>query len=279
MRKALEFMWRSLFMNEPRQYPIPPRLRTNNRRSWGMAGLLLALLVGCGGQAEPLPQSTAESILEELKAMRSALERMEKTNSVTAKAARPRARTTATVNIAQRPVMGAADAPVTLVEFTDYECPYCVRFTKTTFEQLKADYIDAGKLRLVVKDMPLAMHANARKAAQASHCAGEQDAYWPMHKTLFENAKQLDEARLPSYAAQLSLDAKEFAACMGSERYLAAISSDVLEANRAGISGTPSFILGASTGDTVRGNILKGARPFDIFKEQIDALLAEHTRG
>ena len=249
------------------------------RRSkhWLWAGLATVLLAGCGGQAEPLQQATGEAILAELKAVRATLERMEKSGGVVAKAA-PRP-STATVSIKDRPVIGAADAPVTLVEFTDYQCPYCVRFTQTTFAQLKADYVDTGKLRIVVKDTPLAMHANARKAAQASHCAGEQDAYWPMHMMLFDNAKQLEEASLPGYAAQLQLDVEAFTACMGSDRHLQSISSDTLEANKAGISGTPSFVLGASKGDTVEGRILTGARPFDDFKAQIDAVLAELAKG
>ena len=137
--------------------------------------------------------------------------------------------------------------------------------------------------RIVVKDLPLAMHANARKAAQASHCAGEQDAYWPMHMILFANAKQLDEASLPGYAAQLQLDGTAFSACLASDRHLQSISSDMLEAKNAGISGTPSFVLGASNGDTVQGNIIRGAQSFDNFKQhfkqQIEALLAKQAEG
>jgi len=245
----------------------------------GAKACLLALLLGGAtlARAEPLQQATGQAILEELKAMRATLERIEKSGAVAAKPAqRP---TTATVGIAERPAMGAPDAPVTLVELTDYQCPYCVRFTQTTFAQLKEAYVDTGKLRIVVKDTPLAMHANARKAAQASHCAGEQDAYWPMHMALFDNAKQLDEASLPDYAAGLKLDMDAFTACLGSDRHLQAISADVLEARKAGISGTPSFVLGASNGDTVEGNIIQGAQPFDEFKRQIDALLAEQAKG
>jgi protein-disulfide isomerase len=240
---------------------------------------LLALLL-CGAtlaHAEALHQATGEAILEELKAMRATLERIEKSGAVAAKPTqRP---STATVGIAERPVVGTPDAPVTLVEFTDYQCPYCVRFTKTTFAQLKEAYVDTGKLRIVVKDTPLAMHANARKAAQASHCAGEQDAYWPMHMALFDNAKQLDEASLPGYAAILKLDMEEFSACLGSDRHLQSISADILEANKVGISGTPSFVLGVSNGDKVQGNIIQGAQPFDEFKRQIDALLVEQAEG
>ena len=180
-------------------------------------------------------------------------------------------------SIKDRPVIGKAGAPVTLVEFMDFECPYCNRFTKTTFAQLRAAYVDTGKLRIVVKDSPLMMHANARKAAQAAHCAGEQDAYWPMHMMLFDNAKQLGEEHLPSYAATLKLDGNAFASCITSDRYLKSISSDMLEAKNAGISGAPAFVLGASNGDAVEGNIIVGAQPLDTFKQQIDALLAKQT--
>mgnify|MGYP001821987187 CR=1 FL=1 len=253
-----------------------------NKRAWlttlgtkACVGLLAVMLQGISlAQAEPLQQATGEAILSELKAMRVALERMEKAG-IGAK--RQRAPTTAKVSIKDRPVIGKADAPVTLVEFTDYECPYCNRFTKTTFGQLKAAYVDAGKLRIVVKDSPLMMHTNARKAAQAAHCAGEQDAYWPMHMLLFDNAKQLGEERLPSYAAKLKLDGKAFASCITSDRHLKSISSDMLEAKSAGISGAPAFVLGVSNGDHVQGNVIVGAQPLDVFKRQIDALLAKQV--
>jgi len=253
-----------------------------NERTWlatlgakTCVGLLVVLLQGVSvAQAEPLQQATGEAILVELKAMRVALERIEK---VGLGSQRKKAPATAKVSIKDRPFIGKADAPVTLVEFTDYECPYCNRFTKTTFGQLKAAYVDTGKLRIVVKDSPLMMHANARKAAQAAHCAGEQDAYWPMHMLLFDNAKQLGEERLPSYAAKLKLDGKAFASCITSDRHLKSISSDMLEAKNAGISGAPAFVLGASNGGAVQGNIIVGAQPLDTFKRQIDALLAKQT--
>jgi protein-disulfide isomerase len=245
----------------------------------GARACLLILMLGSApvALAEPLQQGTGEAILAELKAVRAALERIEKAGAIAPQ--RPQAAATASVNVKGRPAMGDAGAPVTLVEFTDYQCPFCVRFTTTTFAQLKQAYVDTGKLRIVVKDMPLAMHANARRAAQASHCAGEQDAYWPMHLMLFDNYKQLNEESLPGYAAQLQLDVEAFSACLTSDRHLQSISSDMQEAKRAGISGTPSFVLGASNGDTVQGNIIRGAQSFDNFKQQIEALLAEQAEG
>jgi protein-disulfide isomerase len=237
----------------------------------------LALLITSVVQAEPLQQATGEAILTELKAMRETLERIEKNGGLAVRVPKPSG--IAAVSIKDRQVLGAPDAPVTLVEFTDFQCPYCVRFTKTSFAQLKAAFVDTGKLRIVVKNTPLVMHANARKAAQASLCAGDQGAYWPMHMKLFDNAKQLGETFLPGYAAELKLDVEAFAACLASDRHLNAIASDSKEAQAAGISGTPTFVLGASNGDMVQGEIIRGSLPFEAFQGKIMALLKKQVDG
>lgn len=129
---------------------------------------------------------------------------------------------TARVSIEDAVALGMADAPVTVVEFTDYQCPYCLRFVENTFPKLKEAFIDTGKVRWVVRDMPLGFHRNARKAAQAAHCAGEQDKFWEMRSVLFANAKQLEETNLPRYAETIGLNPSEFEECLASDRYLAA---------------------------------------------------------
>ena len=230
---------------------------------------LAAMLFSSMAQAKAMNQETGEAILEELQAIRALLERIEQSAAPS---------TVATVITKARPALGDKNAPVTLVEFTDYQCPFCARFMRDTYPQLKEDYIDTGKVRLVVKDLPLAMHANARKAAQAAHCAGEQDAFWPMHEKLFEHSQQLEAGRLPGYAAEIGLDAGDFAACLASDRHLADIDGDSSEAARNGITGTPTFVLAAGTGDRVRGEKIRGAQPFASFKTQIDALLAKQTK-
>jgi protein-disulfide isomerase len=248
------------------------------------AGFLSVLMVLVPTLAAPPPalaqamsEEQGEAILEELKAIRALLERMEgRALPPAPSAARPQAAPARiAVSTKGRPALGDAEAPLTLVEFTDYQCPFCNRFFKTTFPELKKRYIDTGKLRLVVKDLPLAFHANARKAAQAAHCAGEQGKFWALHDKLYENAARLEAANLPGYAAQAGLDAAAFRDCLASARHLDAIDGDAAEAGRVGITGTPSFVLGRTTEDTVQGEKIVGAQPYAAFAAKIEALLAE----
>lgn len=162
------------------------------------------------------------------------------------------------VDIGGRPVRGDPAAPVTLVEFSDYECPYCQAFAAESWPRLKADYVDTGRLRYVVHDFPLPGHPRARAGAIAATCAGEQGKYWEMHDALFAAAGQLREQDLEAHAAQLGLDAKLFAACRAEQRHQARLDADVDAARRAGARGTPGFLVGASAGSVVRGRLLQG---------------------
>jgi len=179
------------------------------------------------------------------------------------------------ISIADRPVLGEPDAPVTMVEFVDYECPYCRRFFEGAYPRLKREYIDPGKLRLVLKDLPLGFHRQARPAAQAAHCAGEQGKYWPMHDKLFGGGSGLNPGALLAYGDQLSLDGTAFRECLESERHLAQIDADVAESRAAGIPGTPAFVLGPSTGEVVQGAHISGALPFPVFRGRIERLLQD----
>src|SRR3989440_6854912 len=113
-------------------------------------------------------------------------------------------------SVADGPLLGRADAPVTLVEFADYQCPFCQRFFATTLPALKKDYIDTGKLRYVFRDFPLDMHAHARQSAEAAHCAGEQGKYWAMHDALFQHQGALDPPQLAEYARAVGVDGAGF---------------------------------------------------------------------
>ncbi len=232
--------------------------------------------------AQGMSVEQGEAILEELKAIRGLLERMEGRGLPSApsaarpQAARPQAAPArVSVSAKGRPALGDPEAPLTLVEFTDYQCPFCNRFFRTAFPEIKKKYIDSGKLRLVIKDLPLAFHANARGAAQAAHCAGEQGRFWPLHDKLYENATRLEAANLPGYGEQAGLEADAFRDCLASERHLAAIDGDAAEAGRVGITGTPSFVLGRTTADAIAGEKIVGAKPYPAFEAKIEALLAE----
>jgi protein-disulfide isomerase len=222
-----------------------------------------------------ISRDQADAMLLELREIRKLLENIEKKGLAQA-AAQPRKPRTATVTIdPDRPAMGSAGAPVTVVEFTDYQCPFCRRFTQSTFPLLKSEYIDTGKLRWVVRDMPLAFHANARKAGRSVHCANEQGRFWEMRDTLFKNSAKLGEEDLRKYAGDVGLDVSAFDACLASDRFLSEIDKDSAEAKRVGITGTPTFVVGKSGGDKLSGTIVVGAQPLNVFKAAIDKLLPQ----
>ena len=248
-------------------------------------GLLLAAMfcyAQSSGATEPsadgnaaITQDTANAILKELKEIRQVLEKIEKQGGRDAKG--PSKPTTATFSIKGKHTLGAANAPVTVVEFADYQCPYCLRFAKTTFPLLKQKYIDTGKVRWVALNLPLPFHKDARKAAQAAHCAGEQDRLWEMRDVLFKNPRRLNTEHLPTHAATLSLNKDAFNECLQSDRHLAEIDQDAKDANAVRLTGTPSFIIGKSTGDKITGQVVIGAQPMNAFDSAINKALAQQT--
>ncbi len=183
--------------------------------------------------------------------------------------------TPATINQEFAGVMGDPGAPVTIVEFTDYQCPYCARHSTQTMPTIISEMIDSGRVYYVLKDLPLdQIHPDARAAATAARCAGDQDAYWKMHDAIFVNqtnwaglGSQADELFL-GYANDLGLDGDEFSSCLSSGRFDSAIETNVNEARALGIEGTPFFF--------VDGYPLNGARPTEHF--QIAVELAEEGR-
>jgi protein-disulfide isomerase len=250
-------------------------------------GWILAILSSCFSSphafAETPPPDTpptaisadtADAILQELKEIRKILEKLEKQGQARGPQRSPRP-THATISIKGKQVMGAADAPVTVVEFADYQCPFCLRFTKTTFPHLKRKYIDTGKVRWVALNLPLPFHKDARKAAQAAHCAGEQQRFWEMREILFHNPQRLNVENLPAHAAALSLDMAAFNECLQSTRYLAEIDQDAKDAKSISLTGTPSFIIGRTAPDKITGQVVVGAQPIRTFDVAIDKALAE----
>ena len=165
---------------------------------------------------------------------------------------------------AKGPSRGPANAPVTIVEFSDFECPYCSRAEETVSEVMR---VYGDKVRLVFRDLPLPNHANAPKAAEAAHCAGDQDKYWEMHAKLFANQRALDVTSLKGYAKDLKLDQAKFDKCLDSGAKAALVEEGRKAGSEAGVNGTPAFF--------VNGVLISGAQPFDAFKEVIDAELAQ----
>jgi len=169
--------------------------------------------------------------------------------------------------------IGRQDAPVTIVEFSDYQCSHCVKFHKETFEVIKKNYIDTGKVRFVSRDLPLPFHPWAMIAAEASRCAGEQNKYWDMRDALMLRSEQISPAVITQIAQKLSLDMTLFRACAESRRYYSEVSEDIAAARSARIPATPGFVIGKSTEDGIEGKRVMGARPYQDFETVINEAL------
>jgi protein-disulfide isomerase len=164
---------------------------------------------------------------------------------------------------AEGPAKGPAAAPVTIVEFSDFQCPFCSKAEETVTKVLKTY---DGKVRVVFRDFPLPFHPQAVKAAEAAHCAGDQGKYWEMHEKLFANQKALEPPALKGYAKALSLDQGKFDKCLDSGDKAKVVDSNRKAGEKVGVTGTPAFF--------VNGYQLSGAQPFEEFKTIIDAELA-----
>lgn len=160
---------------------------------------------------------------------------------------------------------GPVDAPILIVEYSDFECPYCMR-AQPALQQVLETYGD--KVRLVFRDFPLRIHDNAHLAAQASRCAGDQGKFWEYHDVLFDNIRALRSDDLQRYAADLSLDEAAFSDCLQSGRHAEAVNNDLQSGQRYGVSGTPAFF--------INGRLLSGAQPFANFQQIIDEELARN---
>ncbi len=194
-------------------------------------------------------------------------------------AAAPDKAVNAVVNIAGEPVKGNKDARLTLIEFSEYQCPFCSRHVQNTYPQLDKEYVQTGKVKYVFRDLPLeSIHKNAFKAGEAAHCAEEQGGkFWPMHDRLFANQQTLEAAKLGEHATAIGIDAKKFQACLDGGKYAAEIRKDMADAERLGISATPTTLIAISQPNDPNVKVVKvirGAQSFAVFKAGLDELLA-----
>jgi protein-disulfide isomerase len=245
-----------------------------------IAGIALAALVGAPAATaqsqSPNPPAPAqppmtqqqinEEMLKELRQIRQLLERLTQPQQ----APQP---TTAKLTNLTGFVMGRPDAPLTLVEFTDLQCPFCRQYATSTFDLIKRNWIDTGKLRYISRDFPLDFHPQAMPAARAARCAGEQGKFWEMRLALVRNAHLLAPDYITRTAGDLKLDAKAFGACIASTKFDAAIQADTLEGNRIGMTGTPTFIIGRTRADALEGPMIVGAMPYATFDAKLRDLL------
>jgi protein-disulfide isomerase len=162
------------------------------------------------------------------------------------------------------PMKGPASAPVTIIAFSDFQCPFCSRVVPT-LKQIEDTY--KGKVRIAFRNLPLPFHDKAQGAAEASLAANEQGKFWPYHDKLFENQQQLDRPSLEKYAQELGLNMAKFKAALDSGKFKDQVQKDAQQGASVGITGTPSFV--------VNGELVVGAQPFDAFKTKIDAALAK----
>ncbi len=172
---------------------------------------------------------------------------------------------------------GQADAPLTLIEYSDFTCGYCLKFFKDTWPRIQARYVDTGKVRFVYRDYPRADRGPGVDAAMAARCAGAQGQYWAMHDRLFSEGGRLDKQVYQHHAKTIGLDRLVFEQCMTDRQYTHAIFEDRQEANQWGFHGTPGFILirtASEPTDKEPAVAIPGAFPFEMFSDEIERLLA-----
>ncbi len=182
------------------------------------------------------------------------------------------------ISLDDDPIRGDPNAPITIIEFSDFQCPFCARFHTQTLPLILKEYIDEGKVNLVYRDFPIqSIHPNALPAAVAAECANEQGKYWEYHDMLFE--KQTDWSRLDSsavistfnqYAKDIGLQSPQFDSCLESGKYLEEVQGDLSDGRDYDITGTPGFFIG---NDKIGFVKLSGAQPFESFKKVIDEQL------
>ncbi|MCL4435571.1 MAG: DsbA family protein [Thaumarchaeota archaeon] len=174
------------------------------------------------------------------------------------------------IPIGNAPSLGDLNAPVTIVEFSDFQCPFCASFFNETLPQIQKDYIDTGRIRLVYKNFPITkIHPYAEKAAEAAECAKEQGKFWEYHDLLFGNQQawisENATTTFEKYASTLKLNITQFSSCLNTNKYSGEISKDLQDGQKAQVSGTPTFF--------INGIRVVGAQPYSVFKDTIDSEL------
>lgn len=171
-------------------------------------------------------------------------------------------------------LLGESNAKVTIVEFSDFQCPFCRRFFIDTFPQIKSEYIDSGKVKLSYRHFPLSFHPAAQKSAEAAECANDQGKFWEFHDLIYEKQEaqgqgtiQYTTDDIKTWASELGIDTAVFNDCLDSGKYASKVSEDANAGAKAGVDGTPGFF--------VNGKRIIGAQPFSVFKAAIDEELSK----
>lgn len=184
------------------------------------------------------------------------------------------------VSIDDDPMKGDPNAPITIIEFSDYECPFCERFYANTLPLIEENYINTGKVNFVYRDFPIqSIHRNAATAAVAAECADDQNSFWSFHDMIFENRdtwRKLDGVNLlnefEQYAVTLGLNSEEFDTCLESGKYLDEVRKDLQDGQKYGITGTPGFFIG---NEDIGYTLVSGAQPYQNFEKVLDKMLVQ----
>lgn len=256
------------------------------------AACILATLLAVGGQ--PAAAQTADdfsALKSEIEVLRQGQDEMRKDLAVIRKiledATRGRLQTRAEptfqpvdMTVAAAPFLGDEAAPVTLVEFSDFQCPFCKRHFDRVMPELVKTYVETGQLKYVMREFPItSLHPEAPRASLAALCAGEQGKYWQIHDLIFGDPKRISPSALKQHAATIGLDMAAFTSCLGDSRYAAQIRRDQAEGQKLGVRGTPTFLLGATDpADPTRlraTKLIRGAQPLAVFRQAIEEILSE----
>lgn len=186
----------------------------------------------------------------------------------------PQIKVPETMNVTGEPFMGESKASVAIIEYADFECPFCRRFEHDTFPKIRAAYIGTGKVKFIYRDLPLPFHPHSMAAARATRCAADQGKLWEMHASLFSDPATLEPSDIDSRAAKLGVDTNKLNACMTSNRFVDVIQQSIADASGMQISGTPTFVIGTlDHGALSVKKTVVGALPFESFRSVIDSLL------
>jgi protein-disulfide isomerase len=167
-------------------------------------------------------------------------------------------------------LLGSENAEYAMIEFMDYQCPYCIRYAKQSLPTIKKRYVDTGKLKYGIRDFPLSFHSKAEGAAIAANCAGKQSKYWLMHDELVANSKSLNDELYTTLATKLNLDSESYSTCLNNPEMKKAVESDFAYGTEIGIRGTPNFYIGKIEGESIVNVIhISGARSVEAFDRAI----------
>ncbi len=221
-------------------------------------------------RADGISSEQAQEMINELKQIRQTLEKMQAPQQA------PAADDKVSYKLAPGGFsLGDPKAPLVMVEYTDFQCPYCQQFHNTAFAQIKSNYIDTGKLRFISRDFPLDFHENARRAATAGRCAAEQGKFWEMRHLMIVNAASLSADNLATYAASTNMNVPAFKSCLQADKFKAQIDQDIAEGSVAGVQGTPSFVVGRVENDKLEGVRIVGALPYASFDAKLQEMLEQ----